>query len=129
MTYMFGDNQAVVNNSAIPHSCLGKRHNALSNHRVREEIAAKVVNFVWINGKNNPADIVSKHWSYPQIWHRLQAILFYSGDTSDLIKEDEAMNNNGDENMEEERKIVQIKNELIQKRKCLPGVDAETSIN
>jgi hypothetical protein len=65
MTYMFGDNQAVVNNSAIPHSCLSKRHNALSYLRVREAIAAKNVNFVRINGKNNPADIVSKHWSYP----------------------------------------------------------------
>jgi hypothetical protein len=84
-TYMFGDNQAVVNNSAIPHSCLSKRHNALSYHRVREAIAAKVVNFFWIDGKNNPADIVSKHWSYPQIWHLLQPILFFSGDTSKLI--------------------------------------------
>jgi hypothetical protein len=31
-TYMFGDNQAVVTNSAIPHSFLSKRHNALSYH-------------------------------------------------------------------------------------------------
>ena len=34
-SFMFGDNQAVVNNNAIPHSCLSKRHNALSYHRVR----------------------------------------------------------------------------------------------
>jgi hypothetical protein len=46
MTYMFGDNQAVVNSSAIPHSCLSKRHNALSYHRVREAIATKIVNFL-----------------------------------------------------------------------------------
>jgi hypothetical protein len=70
MTYMFGDNQAVVNSSSIPHSCLSKRHNDLSYYQVREPVAAKVVAFVWINGKNKPADIVSKHWSYPQIWHK-----------------------------------------------------------
>jgi hypothetical protein len=84
-SYMYGDNQAVVNNSMIPHSCLSKRHNALSYHRVREAIAAGVINFFWIDGKNNPADIVSKHWSYPQVWHLLQPILFFSGDTSSLI--------------------------------------------
>jgi hypothetical protein len=32
-SYMFGDNQAVVNNT---HSCLSKRHNALFYHPVRE---------------------------------------------------------------------------------------------
>jgi hypothetical protein len=84
-SYMYGDNQAVVNNSMIPHSCLSKRHNALSYHRVREAIAAGVINFFWIDGKSNPADIVSKHWSYPQVWHLLQPILFFSGDTSSLI--------------------------------------------
>jgi hypothetical protein len=51
-SFMFGDNQAVVNNSAFPHSCLSKRHNALSYHRVREAIAAKVVNYYWVDGKN-----------------------------------------------------------------------------
>jgi hypothetical protein len=89
-SYLFGDNQAVVNNSAIPHSTLSKRHNALSYHRVREAIAAGVVSFYWIDGKLNPADIVSKHWAYPQVWHMLQPILFYSGDTKELIKEEDA---------------------------------------
>jgi hypothetical protein len=71
-TYILGDNQAEVSNSAIPHSCLSERHN-------RESIATIIIIMVWINGKNNPADIASKHWSYPQIWHMLQAILLYSG--------------------------------------------------
>jgi hypothetical protein len=85
VSYMFGDNQAVVTNSTIPHSSLNKRHNALAYHRVREMIAAKILAYYWINGKNNPADIVSKHWSYQQIWHLLQPILFYSGNTNDLL--------------------------------------------
>jgi hypothetical protein len=34
-SYMFGDNQALVMNSSIPHSSLNKRHNALSYHRAQ----------------------------------------------------------------------------------------------
>ena len=97
-SFLFGDNQAVVTNSVIPHSTLSKRHNALSYHRVREAIAAGVINFYWIDGKLNPADIVSKHWAYPQVWHMLQPILFYSGDTKDLIKdEDQDMKQSSEE--------------------------------
>jgi hypothetical protein len=84
-SYMFGDNQAVVTNSSIPHSSLNKRHNALAYHRVREMIAAKILGYYWIDGKKNPADIVSKHWSYPQVWSLLKPLLFYSGDTLDLL--------------------------------------------
>jgi hypothetical protein len=93
-SYMFGDNQAVVTNSSIPHSSLNKRHNALAYHRVREMIAAKVLGYYWIDGKHNPADIVSKHWSYPQIWHLLKPILFYSGNTENLITEEEMVEEN-----------------------------------
>ena len=85
-SFMFGDNQAVVNNSAVPHSSLNKRHNALAYHRVREMIAAKILGYYWIDGKLNPADIVRKHWSYPQIWHLLKPLLFYSGYPRDLIE-------------------------------------------
>jgi hypothetical protein len=85
-SYMFGDNQALIMNSSIPHSSLNKRHNALSYHRVREMIAAKILGYYWIDGKLNPADIVSKHWAYPQVWHLLKPLLFYSGDPGDLIE-------------------------------------------
>jgi hypothetical protein len=88
-SFMFGDNQAVVTNSSIPHSSLNKRHNALSYHRVREMIAAGILGYYWIDGKSNPADIVSKHWGYQQVWTLLKPILFYSGDTLDLIDDNE----------------------------------------
>ena len=42
--YMFCDNKAVVTSSTIPQSILYKRHNMLSYHRVREAIAAKILN-------------------------------------------------------------------------------------
>jgi meiotically up-regulated gene 157 (Mug157) protein len=88
-SYMFGDNQAVVTNSTIPHSSLNKRHNALAYHRVREMIAAKILGYYWIDGKANPADIGSKHWGYQQIWHLLQAVLFYSSNTNDLVSSEQ----------------------------------------
>jgi hypothetical protein len=83
---MFGDNQAVVMNSSIPHSSLNKRHNALSYHRVREMIVAKILGYYWIDGKLNPADIGSKQWAYPQIWHLLKPLLFYSGNPGALVE-------------------------------------------
>ena len=86
---MFGNNQAVVSNSTIPHSSLNKIHNALAYHRVREMIAAKILGYYWIDGKKNPADIVSKHWSYPEVWHLMKPLLFYSGNTQDLLNDDD----------------------------------------
>jgi hypothetical protein len=85
--YMFGDNQSVVTNSTIPHSSLNKRHNTLAYHRVREMTAAKVLSYYRIDGKDNPADVVSKHWGYQQVWQLLKSLLFYSGNTVTLIEE------------------------------------------
>jgi hypothetical protein len=82
---MFGDNESVVNSASIPHSKLHKRHNALSFHRTREAIAARILRFVHVDGKHNAADILSKHWSYAAVWQNLlQPLLFYEGDTADL---------------------------------------------
>jgi hypothetical protein len=86
---MIGDNQAVVTSSSFLHSSLNKRHNALAYHCVCEMIAARIMGYYWIDGKKNPADIVSKHRIYPQVWHLLKPLLFYSGDTKDLINCDE----------------------------------------
>jgi hypothetical protein len=91
---MFGDNQAVITNRSISHSSLSKRHNALAYHRVREMIAANILGYYWINGKKHLADIVSNHWSYPQIWHLLKPLLFYSGDTFDLLEEENIITKN-----------------------------------
>jgi hypothetical protein len=100
-SYMFGGNQAVVMNNSIPHSSLNKRHNALSYHRVREQmIAAKILGYYWIDGKLSPADKVSKHWSYPQIWYLLKPLLFYSGDPRDLIKPGEECNGKSENDCE-----------------------------
>jgi hypothetical protein len=82
--YMFGDNESVVNSATMVHAKLHKRHTMLSFHRVREAIASGMVAFLHIPGEMNPADILSKHWGYSQIWDRLKAILFWAGDTAEL---------------------------------------------
>ena len=81
---LFGDNHSVVDSSAIPQSKFHKRHTIVSYHRVREAIAANIFQFYHINGDENPADILSKHWAYPKIWPMLQPLMFWRGDTLDI---------------------------------------------
>ena len=85
---LFGDNESVVTSSTIPHSQLRKRHQALSCHFTREAIASGMVRFTHIPGEHNPADILSKHWGHSQVCPLMKPILFYKGDTMDLIEED-----------------------------------------
>ena len=82
--YMFGDNESVVNSATTPHGKLHKRHIMLSYHRVREAIASGMIVFTYLPGWLNPADILSKHWSYKAVWRNLKAILFWQGDTANI---------------------------------------------
>lgn len=86
-SYMFGDNKSVVDSSSTPHAKLNKRHQILSFHRVRQAIAAGFIKFWHVPGQENPADVLSKHWGYSQIWEVMRPLLFWKGDTADLIKE------------------------------------------
>lgn len=91
-TMVFGDNESVVNTASMPDSRLTKRHIALSYHKVRWCIAAKVIRYYHIRGKTNPADIVSKHWAMPAVWDTLKPLLFWQGDTAELAKSDSGSN-------------------------------------
>ena len=95
-TIMFGDNKSVVDSSTKPHAVLHKRHTALSFHRVREAIASKIIAFHHINGNINPADILSKHWGYQQVWPMLQALLFWQRNTMDRYEDDVTSRANGE---------------------------------
>ena len=74
--WMFGDNQSVVTSSTLPHSTLSKRWNALSFHRVREAVAAKVLRFEHINGLENSADILTKALDQTTAWPHTDTLLF-----------------------------------------------------
>ena len=88
-TRLFGDNASVVTSSSVPQSPLKKRHHALAYHSAREAIAAHILDFQHIPGEINPSDILSKHWGYSQIWPTLQPIMFWMGDTADLLDKKE----------------------------------------
>ena len=83
--WMFGDNKSVVASSTAPHSQLTKRHNCLSFHRVREAIAMSVLNFLWIDGKENPADCMTKFLAHPLIKKHVWPLLFWKGETDDSV--------------------------------------------
>jgi hypothetical protein len=88
-THLFGDNGSVVTNATLPYSPLRKRHHALSYHYTRESIASGAIDFQFLPGHKNPADILSKHWGYQQVWvSALRPLLFWMGDTEALLQED-----------------------------------------
>ena len=89
-TRLFGDNGSVVTSASVPHSPLKKRHHALAYHFTREAIASNALDFQHIPGDINPADILSKHWGYAQIWTILQTVLFWQGNTSALLEDPNA---------------------------------------
>ena len=80
-SWMFGDNQSVITSSTIPQSLLSKRHNALSYHRVREAIAREIFYFCKIDGKQNPADCLTKAAGHQVFWPIVKLMLFWRGDT------------------------------------------------
>jgi hypothetical protein len=43
-----------------------------------------MIDFNFIPGDINPADILSKHWGYSQIWPQLKTVLFWKGDTAEI---------------------------------------------
>ena len=73
---MFGDNKSVVDSSMTPHGKINKTHVALYFYRVRESIYAKILNYPFIDGKNNPADVLTKHWDHHNSWPTLNPIFF-----------------------------------------------------
>ena len=89
-THLFGDNGSVVTSGSLPQSPLRKQHHALLYHYTRVAIASGAVDFQFLPGHLNPANIPSKHWGYQQVWpSALRPILFWKGDTTSLLLEGE----------------------------------------
>jgi hypothetical protein len=85
VSMMFGDNETVVNTASVPYARLQKRRVTLSYHKVREAVAAGIMRFHHVRGKLNPADILSKHWDYTSIWKVLKPLMFWKGNTKELV--------------------------------------------
>jgi hypothetical protein len=80
-SWMFGDNQSVINSSTIPQSSLNRCHNALSYHLVHECIAAEIIYFIHVKGKFNPSNLFTKILGWAEFWPLIQPLLFWKGET------------------------------------------------
>jgi hypothetical protein len=72
---VFGDNKAVVNNATVPTSTLKKKHNAIAYHRVREAVAAGMVQITKVHTTNNLADVLTKPLAAALLKPLIQKIL------------------------------------------------------
>ena len=75
-TYLFGDNLSTIISSTKSDGKIAKRWNILSFHRVREAVAHGIVRPFHIDGKDNPADVLSKHTS-SSVWYELMRPLIF----------------------------------------------------
>ena len=57
---LLGDNQSVITSCSIPSSNLKKKYNAIANHRIREAVAAGVVELEYIKSESNFTDTMTK---------------------------------------------------------------------
>ena len=83
-SYMIGNNKYAVLSSTNFTTKLHKRNNALSFHRVRESITSGICRFHYLPGNLNPADILSKHWSYSDTWQLLRPLMLWHGNTIEI---------------------------------------------
>ncbi|GFH55790.1 gag-pol polyprotein [Chaetoceros tenuissimus] len=74
--YLFGDNLSTIISSTKSDGKIAKRWNILSFHRVREAVAHGIVRPFHIDGKDNPADVLSKHTS-SSVWYELMRPLIF----------------------------------------------------
>ena len=85
--FLFGDNTSVVTKSILHHSILIKRHNILAFHRVKEAVAAKLMDFFWIQSADNLSDMLTKHWDNPTVNPMILKLLITRGNITLIPKE------------------------------------------
>ena len=59
-TNLYGDNFRLIQSASIPDSEMKKKHVTISYHFVRESIAAKIVNTIWVPTHTNFMDVCMK---------------------------------------------------------------------
>ena len=87
-SYVFGDNETMIQSSSFPHARLQKRHNILSYHFVRSMIARGFIALHHLKSKNNLVDVLTKHWSHTSVYNLLRPIFHHGGNTASLYTDD-----------------------------------------
>eukprot|EP00536_Pseudo-nitzschia_multiseries_P019502 jgi/Psemu1/61063/gm1.61063_g len=85
---MHRDNEKMIQTSTFPYARLHKRHSILLFHYVRSMIARGFILMMHIPGKDNCADILTKHWGYSVVYPLLRPIFHFCGNTGDLLQDD-----------------------------------------
>ena len=93
-TYMFGDNLSTIISSTKSDGKVAKRWNILSFHRVRESVAHGIARPFHIDGKDNPADVLSKHTSSRTWYELMRPLIFWrvNGETSHRSRKEGSIN-------------------------------------
>jgi len=73
---VFGDNKSVITNATVPSSTLKKKHNSIAYHRVREAVAAEVVQIAKVHTTENLADLLTKPLGASALKTLIQKILW-----------------------------------------------------
>ena len=82
-TYIYGDNQSVINNTSKPESVLKKKSNAICYHFVREAVAMKECLTSHIPTQENYADLLTKVLSGSKRQRLVKRIVHYIYDDHD----------------------------------------------
>lgn len=88
ISYVFGDNESMIDSSSFPYARLRKRHNILSFHYVRSMIAKGFIALHHLISSSNLADILTKHWSHNSVYNLLKPLFHHVGNTAQLYIDD-----------------------------------------
>jgi len=77
-TSVFCDNESVVINATHCESPLRRKHTSIAYHRCREAQAAKYVQIGYQQGRNNPADLLTKLLLGPRMRALLRRLFYWS---------------------------------------------------
>ena len=73
---LLGDNMSVIINTTLPSSVLKKKANTISYHKIRENIAGKIMKFAFVRSKTNLSDIFTKALDKPSFFPIVEKYLF-----------------------------------------------------
>ena len=73
---MLGDNQSMILNCTLPSSTLKKKHNAVAYHRVREAVAAGIVQLAHVKSEHNFSDVFTKALNGKKHYALVKPLLF-----------------------------------------------------
>ena len=66
----------MITNATIPTSTLKKKHNSIAYHRVREAVAAGILQIAKVQSSENLADLLTKSLPGVTLKHLIQKILW-----------------------------------------------------